>query len=439
MAETSVRALAAHVLVAVLRDGVYLNQGLRQLNTTIRNGRDAALIQELCYGSLRFQPRLEFWLDKLLQQPLKQRDLDIHALLLMGLYQLTEMRIPAHAVINETAEACRTLHKDWAVKLVNAVLRRFQREQALFQSELSSNSAAFYAHPQWFIARLQADWPRDWQAILMADNQRPPLTLRANRRWVVRNVLLEEFAAAGITAQACEFSPDGLILTTPLPVETLPGFASGKFSVQDEAAQLAAELLDVQPGMRVLDACAAPGGKTCHLLEHYPEAGEVVAVDMDVERGEKIHENLERLGLSAKVMQADALHPDEWWDRQPFQRILLDTPCSASGVIRRHPDIKAHRHPQDISATVALQTALLAALWPLLARGGKLLYVTCSVFCEENTGVVRAFLGTQTDAKPRELDSRWGMRAAPGRQILTGQSDMDGFYYACIEKLTEKF
>ena len=434
MTETSVRALAANVLVAVLRDGVYLNNALRQLDPDTHTGRDAALIQELCYGSLRFQPRLEFWLSRLLQQALQQRDLDIHALLLTGLYQLTETRIPAHAVLNETAEACRHLRKDWAVKLVNAVLRRFLREQASFQSDLPNNPEAFYAHPQWLIDQMQADWPKDWQSILAAGNQRPPLTLRTNRRLVTRDALLEEFAAAGITAQPCEFSADGLILATPLHVETLPGFASGKFSVQDEAAQLAAELLDVQPGMRVLDACAAPGGKTCHLLERHADVGEVVAVDIDVERTGKIHESLGRLGLSAKVMKADALHPDHWWDRQPFQRILLDAPCSASGVIRRHPDIKAHRRPQDISVAVALQARLLAALWPLLASGGKLLYVTCSVFRMENANQILAFLASQVNAKPQELNTRWGVSAFPGRQILTGQSGMDGFYYACIEK-----
>jgi len=434
MAETSVRALAANVLVAVLRDGIYLNSALHQLKPETHTGRDAALIQELCYGSLRFQPRLEFWLTQMLQQSLKKRDLDIHALLLLGLYQLTEMRIPAHAVLKETTEACRYLRKDWAVKLVNAVLRRFQREQAGFQSELPNNSEAFYAHPEWLIDHMRALWPQEWQAILVAGNQRPPMTLRANRHLVTRDALLEEFTAGGITAQPCEFSADGLVLDTPLNVETLPGFASGKFSVQDEAAQLAVELLDVRPGMRVLDACAAPGGKTCHLLERHPDAGEVVALDNDVQRVGKIHENLRRLGLSAKVIMADALRPDDWWDRQSFQRILLDAPCSASGVIRRHPDIKAHRRPQDISAAVALQARLLAALWPLLASGGKLLYVTCSVFREENTDQVRAFLAAHTNAKPLELNARWGVSVFPGRQILTGQGGMDGFYYVCMQK-----
>lgn len=434
MAKISVRAIAATVLVAVLRDGLYLNSAMRQLKPATLEGRDAALLQELCYGSLRFQPRLEFWLARLLQQPLKIRDLDIHALLLLGLYQFTEMRIPVHAAFKETAEACRYLHKDWAVKLVNAVLRRFQREQAGLQAELSKNPEALYAHPKWFIEHIQADWPQDWESILVADNQRPPLTLRVNHHLVTRAALLEEFAANGIMAQPCEFSADGLVLATPLNMETLPGFAAGKFSVQDQAAQLAAGLLDVQPGMRVLDACAAPGGKTCHLLERYPDAGEVVALDNDAVRVGKIHENLRRLGLSAMVLTADAVHPGDWWDRQAFQRILLDAPCSASGVIRRHPDIKAHRRPQDVSAAVVLQARLLAALWPLLARGGKLLYATCSVFCEENTEQARAFLKAHADAKPLGLNARWGVSKLPGRQILTGQNGMDGFYYACMEK-----
>jgi 16S rRNA (cytosine967-C5)-methyltransferase len=437
--DTSLRAKAAKVLVNVLRDGAYLNEALRRFDSNTGTGRDAALVQELCFGSLRFQPRLDFWLRHLLQHPLKQRDLDIRALLMIGLYQLTEMRIPAHAVLNETAQACRSLHKEWAVKLVNAVLRRFQREQADFQSDLPENTEAYYAHPQWLIDASRIDWPDDWQSILTAGNQRPPLTLRANRRLVSRDALLEEFAAAGITAQACEFSVDGLRMDAPLNVEALPGFVTGRFSVQDEAAQLAAELLDVRPGMRVLDACAAPGGKTGHLLERYADAGEIVAVDIDAERCKKIHENLQRLGLSATVMSVDALRADEWWDQQPFQRILLDAPCSASGVIRRHPDIKVHRQPQDIRAVMALQARLLAALWPLLASGGKLLYITCSIFCRENAEQVQAFLATQANARPLELNARWGRIAAPGRQILSGQDGMDGFFYACIEKMTEKF
>ncbi|MGH8283544.1 MAG: 16S rRNA (cytosine(967)-C(5))-methyltransferase RsmB [Gammaproteobacteria bacterium] len=430
----SARAVAANVLVTVLRDGRYLNNALRELRPTTLPARDAALVQELCYGTLRFQPRLKFWLAQLLQQPLKDRDLDIHVVLLSGLYQLTEMRVPPHAAVQETAEACRHLHKQWAVKLVNAVLRRFQREQARFQSALPQHEEALYAHPRWMIEQFRASWPEDWQPILEANNKRPPLTLRVNRRVTTRDALMAEFAAAGICAQVCVHSADGLVLTTPLNVETLPGFSAGKFSVQDEAAQLAAEIMDVQVGMRVLDACAAPGGKTCHILERHPDA-DVLALDNDATRIAKIHDNLQRLGLKADVRAADAGVPDDWWDGHPFERILLDAPCSATGVIRRHPDIKARRHPQDVAAATVLQARLLAALWPLLARGGKLLYATCSVLSEENALLLRSFLAMQHDAKAVVLCAEWGVSAAPGRQILTGEGGMDGFYYACLEKI----
>ncbi|MGA9852949.1 MAG: 16S rRNA (cytosine(967)-C(5))-methyltransferase RsmB [Gammaproteobacteria bacterium] len=434
MTATSPRALAAKVLVAVLRDDSHLNTALRQFTPPENPLRDAALAQELCYGTLRFQPRLEFWLGKLLERPLKAGETEVHALLLLGLYQLSELRVPAHAAVKETAEAARLLGKPWAVGLVNAVLRRFQRERVRFQSELTQCDEALYAHARWLIERIRASWPENWQAILEANNIRPPLTLRANQRITGRDALVLEFASAGIAAQACKFSTDGLMVTAPVNVETLPGFAEGKFSVQDEAAQLAAELLEVQPGMRVLDACAAPGGKTCHLLERYPGMGELLALDNDAARIGKIHDNLRRLGLKATVRTADVARPHDWWDGRPFERILLDAPCSASGVIRRHPDIKARRRPQDITAATVLQAQLLTALWPLLASGGKLLYATCSVLNEENAFQMQSFLTMHPDARSAELAAGWGVNAAPGRQILTGQDRMDGFYYACLGK-----
>ncbi|MHB8424437.1 MAG: 16S rRNA (cytosine(967)-C(5))-methyltransferase RsmB [Gammaproteobacteria bacterium] len=435
MATTPPRALAAQVLTSVLQDGVHLSAALRQRVPSMPSARDAALVQEFCYGTLRFRPRLEFWLSRLLQQPLKARDCDIHVLLLMGFYQLAEMRVPTHAAVQETAEACRYLRKEWAVKLVNAVLRRFQREQVRLQAGLSGNEEALYAHPRWLMQRIRADWPQDWQAILHANNSRPPFSLRVNRRATTRADVLGEFTAAGMLARPGDFAADAIVLAQPLNVEMLPGFAAGKFSVQDEAAQLAAELLGVEAGMRVLDACAAPGGKTCHLLECCPDAGEVLAIDSDAARTGKIHENLRRLGLLARVIVADATRPDTWWDGRPFERILLDAPCSASGVIRRHPDIKSHRNSQQVSAAVTLQARLLAALWPLLARGGKLLYATCSVFSAENARQMEAFLTQHVKARPAEICAAWGVGAGPGRQILTGAGGMDGFYYACMEKI----
>lgn len=437
MSGAATRALAAQVLVAVLRDQTHLTTALKQLRPANLAARDAALVQELSYGTLRFQPRLEFWLARLLNKPLKASDLDVHALLLIGLYQLVAMRVPAHAAVKESAEACRTLGKLWAVKLVNAILRRFQREQPQLEAAADKDVAARYLHPRWFIERLQRDWPDQWQDILAANNARPPLSLRVNRRVTRRDAVLQQLTAAGIAARAGTLSDDAVILSVAMDIESLPGFAAGALSVQDEAAQLAAPLLDVQPGMRVLDACAAPGGKTGHILETCPGVGEVVALDSDPLRSARIRENLERLGLQATVLVADAGQPAGWWDGRPFERILLDAPCSATGVIRRHPDIKARRRPQDANVAAELQARLLAALWPLLAPGGKLLYATCSILPEENADQIAAFLAAHGDAGAVELPGVWGMPAGAGRQILPGQHDMDGFYYACLSKLSD--
>lgn len=430
--QDSPRALAARVLAAVWR-GTRLDEALSQSLSPDFPARDAALVHELCYGTLRFEPRLEFWLTGLLARPLDAREPELRALLLLGLYQLSEMRVPPHAAIAETVEACRHLSKPWAVQLVNAVLRRFQREQAQLVRQLPQHAEAHYAHPRWLLERIRRDWPDHWREILEAGNQRPPLTLRVNRLRRTRAALLAELASAGIAAQACEFSADGVIALEPFDVRSQPGFAAGLFSVQDESAQLAAGLLELRAGMRVLDACAAPGGKTGHLLECCPQA-QVLALDNDAQRIAKIHENLQRLGLSAEVRVADATRPDSWWDSRPFERILLDAPCSATGVIRRHPDIKARRRPAEVSAAVAAQTRMLAALWPLLASGGKLLYVTCSLLVEENAAQVDKFLAAHADARALPIAAHWGVASPPGRQILSGESRMDGFYYACLHK-----
>jgi 16S rRNA (cytosine967-C5)-methyltransferase len=432
MSRDSPRALAARVLAAVWH-GSRLDDALRQYADRDFPARDSALVQELCYGTLRFQPRLEYWLGQLLARPLKPRDFDVHALLLLGLYQLTETRVPPHAAVRETVEACRRLGKPWAVQLANAVLRRFQREQTRLLSELPQHAEAFYAHPRWLLERIRHDWPAYWQKILEADNRHPPLTLRVNRLRLSREALLAELESAGIAAKPCEFSADGISALEPFDVRAQPGFAAGHFSVQDQAAQLAADLLEAHAGMRVLDACAAPGGKTCHVLERCPQA-QMLALDNDAARAQKIHQNLRRLGLSAEVKVADAGQPQRWWDGRPFERILLDAPCSATGVIRRHPDVKARRRPAEVGTAVAVQARLLAALWPLLAHGGKLLYVTCSLLVEENADQVGGFVAAHADARPLPISAHWGIESPPGRQILVGESDMDGFYYACLHK-----
>ena len=434
MAAKPVRVLAVHTLTRVLQDDLTLTQALEQASRECADPRDASLLSELCYGTLRWQPRLEALLKRMLERPLKAADRDVGTLLILGLYQLAYLRVPPHAAVQQTVEACRGLGKDWAAGLVNALLRRYQREREALEAALEADPVARYAHPSWFIEELQRDWPGHWQGMLEAGNQRPPLTLRVNRRLISRDAYLATLAERGIVARACVHSEDGVTLDAPLDVSALPGFAQGQCSVQDEGAQLAAVLLDAAPGMRVLDACAAPGGKTCHLLEHHADLAALVAVELEPRRAARIRENLQRLKLTAEIVVADAAEPARWWDGRPFERILLDAPCSASGVVRRHPDVKARRTPAEVAAAVGLQARLLAALWPLLAPRGKLLYVTCSVFQRENARQLEAFLAGHADAEALPLMADWGQAAGPGRQVLTGEGGMDGFYYACLQK-----
>jgi 16S rRNA (cytosine967-C5)-methyltransferase len=432
MAAKSVRLLAVQALMAVAQDGQTLTQAAERESAVCKDPRDAALVKELCYGTLRWQPRLEAWLTKLMERPLKGTDQDVKFVLLLGLYQLAYMRVPAHAAVQETVECCRSLDKAWAAGLVNAVLRRFQREQTEIEAAVADDIQARYAYPKWFIEELKRDWPEHWQTMLDAGNERPPFTLRVNRRVQSREDYLARLAAAGMDATPCAHSADGVTLTSAVDVKTLPGFAEGAVSVQDEGAQLAEALLDASDGMRVLDACAAPGGKTCHLLERHDLA--LTAVELEARRAQRILENLRRLKLEATLKVADAAEVQSWWDGEPYQRILLDAPCSASGVVRRHPDVKLRRTPQEVATAAGLQAKLLGALWPLLAPGGKLLYVTCSVFQRENAAQIAAFLAGHPDAAALPLTVEWGVAAGAGRQVLTGEGGMDGFYYACLEK-----
>ena len=428
------RAAAVRALLRVLREDLTLTQAADEAARECGDPRDAALLKELCYGVLRWQPRLEALLAHMLERPLKPADLDVKLTLLMGIYQLAYLRVPPHAAVRETVEACRVLGKDWAAGLVNAVLRRFDRERAALEEAVADEPAARYAHPKWFIEEVKRDWPEHWERVLEAGNARPPLTLRVNRRHGTREDYLARLAAGGIVARACRHAADGVVLEEARDVAAIPGFAEGLCSVQDEGAQLAADQLDVQDGMRVLDACAAPGGKTCHLLERNTRLGGFTAVELDARRARRIGENLSRLGLSADVKVADAATPAAWWDGRPYDRILLDAPCSASGVVRRHPDVKARRTPEEVSRAAGLQARLLGALWPLLAPRGKLVYVTCSVFRRENVLQLEPFLAGQADAEALPLTADWGVPSGPGRQVLTGEDGMDGFYYACVRK-----
>ncbi len=428
------RLAAAKALAAVLNGKASLNSSLPTQMDKVED-RDRGFTQDLAFGTARWQPRLSALAAKLLQKPFKAADADVEALLLVGLYQLLYTRVPAHAAIGETVGCAEKLKKPWAKALLNAVLRRAQRESEALLAELEHDPVVRTAHPRWLQKSLKAFWPEQWEAICAANNAHPPMILRVNRRHHRRDAYLQLLSAAGIAATPCVFSVDGIVLDAASDVRSLPGFAEGWVSVQDEAAQLAADLLDLAPGQRVLDACCAPGGKTCHILEVEKDLAGVIAVDLEAKRLVRVRENLARLGLSADLIAADGRDTATWWDGKPFQRILLDAPCSATGVIRRHPDIKLTRQADDIVALAALQGELLDALWPTLEVGGILLYATCSTLPTENTEVIAAFLARTSGARELDLATAAGIKQPHGRQLLAQEGGHDGFYYAKLIKI----
>lgn len=429
----NVRMAAARAVTQVLVDGRSLSTVLPTLLGQVAES-DRGLLQELVYGVLRRRWRLEALLEQLLKKPLKEREFELKALLLVGLYQLMELSIPAHAAVNETVKVVKDLKKEWARGLVNGVLRNYQRSAERLLAGIDADPQARYDHPDWLIERIGHDWPEWQEAILQANNERAPMTLRVDLTRGSRDDYLQVLDAEGIGAQADAQVESAVVLGDPVPVRALPGFDTGAVTVQDAAAQLAAVLLDPQPGERLLDACCAPGGKTGHLLELQPDLAELVAIDSDEERLRRVDDTLVRLRRAATLLAADAADSQAWWDGQPFDRILLDAPCSASGVIRRHPDIKSLRRESDIPALAEQQARLLDALWPLLAPGGRLLYATCSVLQDENSRQIESFLARTEDALERPIEAAWGHACSHGRQILPGEGDMDGFYYACLEK-----
>ncbi len=424
------RWLAARVLTCVIQDGHSLTVALDNALKKIDSSQDRAFVQAICYGVCRYYHRLDFILSKLIDKPLK--DIEVKALIMIGLYQLAYMRVKHHAAVSETVQAAR--HTPWARGLINALLRNYLRKQDELESQADSKKTASVSHPEWLIKHLQNDWPEQAETLLYENNQQPPMVLRINQQKTSRENYLKLLATQDIAAQAISFCPAGILLDKPVSVDGLPHFAQGWVSVQDSAAQLAAQLLDVQSGQRVLDVCAAPGGKTAHILEQQPDLKELVAVDIDANRMQRVKDNLERLALTATLLVADAANTPAWWDGTLFDRILLDAPCSATGVIRRHPDIKILRRPDDIAALIAVQSALLKAIWPLLASGGILLYATCSVLKQENEQQIEGFLSTHDNAIELPITAQWGISSTVGRQVMTGQSSMDGFYYAIIAK-----
>ena len=406
-----------------------------------RDGVPRPATQSIAFGTVRWYFELDACLAGLLDRPDSKLDPDVRALMLVGLFQLLHGETPEHAAVSETVEAARALGRPRAAALVNAILRRFQRERENIVSRAHRTRGARLAHPEWMLDAIQRDWGDRAESIAAAGNCEPPMWLRVNARRGTRDGYLARLEAAGQAAESCEFAPEAIRLAEPTDVNSLPGFADGDASVQDAAAQLAARFLAALPGMRVLDACAAPGGKACHALELEPGIAELVALDIDAGRAGRIEANLARLGLDARVVVGDAANPAAWWDGRPFERILLDVPCSGTGVIRRHPDIKLLRRADDIRRFAAQQASLLSSCYGLLATGGRLVYASCSILQAENAAVVRAFLAEEPMAVDVTESARlllpgalpWQV-AGPGCALASGAADADGFYYACLEK-----
>ncbi|MGI9289224.1 MAG: 16S rRNA (cytosine(967)-C(5))-methyltransferase RsmB [Pseudomonadales bacterium] len=428
------RAVAAQIIGNILQHKGSLSVLLPQ-HTAGLPPTDVAFTKELCFGVLRWYFQLHAALQSLLAKPLRKKDLDVYALLLIGAYQLSHLRTPAHAALSQTVEACRTVDKSWATGLVNGVMRKYERNQATLFDTLTVNEQL--AHPSWLSERIKRAWPQDNEAILRANNERPPLTLRINRLRGSREDYLRELEGLNVKAHPCRYASQAIIVEEAVNVQALPGFANGRVSVQDEGAQLAAPLLDLQRSQSVLDACAAPGGKTCHMLELQPEL-QLLSIDIKPQRLARVQENLDRLQLKAQLLAANLAEPESWrrgeHEGKLFDRILLDVPCSATGVIRRHPDIKFLRQDKDIEPLTQTQCKLLQVAWNLLKPGGKLLYSTCSILPDENEQIIEAFIAQATDASHETIQAPWGRACHYGRQLLPTVDAYDGFFYALLNK-----
>jgi 16S rRNA (cytosine967-C5)-methyltransferase len=429
-ASASVRAEAARAIARVMA-GRTLDDALAACDVTALTTQNRSLLRAMTYGVVREHTLLTALAAKLLDKPLEKQP-EVQALLLCGLHQLRSMRMPAHAAVAETVNAVALLEAHWGRGMVNAVLRRYQRERRELEDALPTDPVVRQSHPTWLVDSIRRDWPRVWKKVLLENNEQAPLTLRVNRRRRPAAAYLQQaLGGAGLAGHIVAGAPDAIALDEAVPVNELPGFADGQVSVQDASAQLAVELLQLATGQRVLDACAAPGGKTAHILERYD--CEVTALDLDPLRLKRIEETLARLALKATVKQGDARRPKPWWDEKPFDRILLDAPCSGTGVIRRHPDIKWLRRAADIPRMAQVQLDMLHALWPLLAPGGTLLYSVCSVLAAEGVDVVTRFLENEPSARSRPIDAPWGEALAHGRRLAPG-GDFDGFYFALLHK-----
>ncbi len=430
------RLAAVRNVLAVL-DGRSLDKVLAADSGSVHE-RDRALAAELSYGVCRWYRRLDALVSSLLRKPFRKKDRDLQVLLLVGAYQLLYSRVPPHAAVSTTVEAARHLGKTWASKLMNGVLRRLQRERTDLERRVDQDPAVRYAQPDWLYQALAADWPQHLESIFSATQQRPPMTLRLDLRRVGRDEYLQRLLDAGLTARPHATVDSALVLQAAVPVQSLPGFDSGLVSVQDAGAQLAGTFLDVRRGQSVLDACAAPGGKTLDILQRAPGV-RLTALDADAERLQRVAENLLRGGLEAELVAADAADPaGSAWGEARYDRILVDAPCSATGVMRRHPDIRLLRRAADLPQLASRQAAILDACWSRLAPGGRLLYVTCSVLVAENADQIRAFLRRHPEAEAVELPLGPGVRSGDGVQLLPGIDDTDGFFYAALQMRTDQ-
>ncbi|WP_367606271.1 16S rRNA (cytosine(967)-C(5))-methyltransferase RsmB [Legionella sp. W05-934-2] len=420
------RLKAFEALKAVMIEGQSLTQALSVFPDI------PAYAKAICFGTLRDYQRLSVIINQLVDKKPKKKALEI--LLLMGIFQLQSTDKPDYACVTETVSLTRVNNLGWASGMVNGVLRRFIRDKANILLQCEQDERYRYNHPVWLIDKLRQAWPDHYQQLLKANDHQAPMTIRVNSAKTTPLTYSQQLEAVGVFSRLSQHVPTAITLSTPMAVEEMPGFSQGLLSVQDEAAQLAGPLLRLSPGQRVLDACAAPGGKTCHMLELEPTLAEVVAIDVSEKRLEKIRENLKRLNLQASLLCADAGDVDAWWDGKPFDRILLDAPCSALGVVRRHPDIKYHRKPEDITQLIETQKRLLNALWPLLKPGGLLLYATCSILPEENDQQMEAFCEQWGDANVEPIQLNLPSASKLGLQLFPTPNGYDGFYYALLRK-----
>ncbi|WP_045960848.1 16S rRNA (cytosine(967)-C(5))-methyltransferase RsmB [Xenorhabdus poinarii] len=423
----NLRSIAAKAITQVLEQGQSLSTVLPEFQQKVSD-KDKALLQEICFGVMRVLPQLEWFINQLMAKPLKGKQRIFHYLIMVGIYQLMHTRIPAHAILAETVNGATDLKRPQLKGVINGVLRQFQRQQQLL-IEQSNNNIGQYLHPKWLLERIQKAYPQNWQAIVDTNNQKPPMWLRVNQLYHTANEYFALLKEANIEAELDIRQASAIRLLSPCPVSALPGFQQGWVTIQDRSAQGCAELLTPRDGESILDLCAAPGGKTTHILEIAPKS-KVLAIDIDEQRIKRVKENLQRLNLNAVVKTGDGRLPHEWASGEQFDRILLDAPCSATGVIRRHPDIKWLRRNEDIEQLVILQAEILNAIWPYLKQNGTLVYATCSILPQENSEQIKAFLARHTDA----VLSETGNSGTLGTQIIPEIAGGDGFFYARLTK-----